>query len=127
MSRQLTYGTEAVEVDFAESQSLREHAYSTLSSLKQSFRALYGPRLLHLVLFGSQARGDALPGSDLDVLVVLRGKVRPGEEIERTSQLVADLSLKENLVISCLFMDEDRFLHRQGPLLRSIRKEGIEV
>ncbi|MCG3196070.1 MAG: hypothetical protein GHCLOJNM_00541 [bacterium] len=127
MSQPMVYGTESAEIDLTGSGSLREHVYSTLSSLKQSFRTLYGPRLLHLVLFGSQARGDAIPGSDLDVLVVLRGKVHPGEEIEKTSQLVAELSLKENLVISCLFMDENRFLHRQGPLLRNIRQEGKEV
>ncbi len=36
------------------------------------------------MLFGSQARGDKMPGSDIDVLVVLKGPVRPGEEIRRT-------------------------------------------
>jgi predicted nucleotidyltransferase len=38
---------------------------------------LYGPRFDRLLLFGSQARGDAAEGSDVDVLVVLHGEVQP--------------------------------------------------
>lgn len=96
-----------------------------LSDLRRELEECYGPRLVRLVLFGSHARDDAEPGSDIDVLVVLRGEVNPGEEIRRTGGIVADLSLANDVVISCLFMDEFRFLHRNGPLLRNIRKEGI--
>lgn len=46
------------------------------------------------MLFGSYARGDAEPGSDIDVLVVLHGDVNPGEEIARTGEMVADISLR---------------------------------
>ena len=88
---------------------------------------LYGDRLRHLVLFGSHARGEAEPGSDIDVLVVLQGPVQPGEEIERTSELVADLCLRGDTVIGTIFMDEERYRHRNGPLLRNIRREGISV
>lgn len=96
-----------------------------VSELRQQLEALYGDRLTHVILFGSHARGDADPDSDIDVLVVLRGKVNPGEEIQRTGEIVTGLSLENDTVISCVFMDENRFLHRNGPLLRNIRKEGI--
>lgn len=96
-----------------------------LVDLRRKLEELYGPRLVRLVLFGSHARGDAEPGSDIDVLVVLRGEVNPGEEIRRTGGIIADLSLANDVVISCLFIDEFRFMHRNGPLLRNIRKEGI--
>lgn len=98
-----------------------------LSQLKTHLQNLYGDRLVNLVLFGSQARGDAVFGSDIDVLVVLTGPVRVGEEIKRTSHIVADLSLKNDEVISCLFMEKEHFFNRQGPLLRNIRKEGVTL
>ena len=41
----------------------------------------YGDRLVQLVLCGSQARGNAEPGSDIEVLVVLWGEVNAGQEI----------------------------------------------
>ncbi|NJL01586.1 MAG: nucleotidyltransferase domain-containing protein [Spirulinaceae cyanobacterium RM2_2_10] len=51
-----------------------------LKQLKQNLIALHGDRLVHLTLFGSQARGDQEPESDIDVLVVLRSRsVSEGE------------------------------------------------
>jgi predicted nucleotidyltransferase len=98
-----------------------------LKELRQRLEALYGPRLVKMILFGSQARGDAEPGSDVDVLVVLQGAVQPGEEIARTGDAVADLSLRFDEVISCVFVDERRFVTRNGPFLRNVRREGIAV
>jgi predicted nucleotidyltransferase len=98
-----------------------------LTELRHFIESLYGPKLVRLVLYGSQARGDAEPGSDIDVLVLLRGPVDPDREADRCSDFTAELSLRFNQVVSCIFMDEADFLHRQGPLLRNIRKEGIPV
>lgn len=106
---------------------MTEKLAAILAELRQRLEELYGPRLVRLVLFGSQARGDAEPGSDIDVLVVLRGPVSLGSEVERTSHLRAELSLRYNEVISCIYMDEERFRIRNGPLLRNVRKEGIAV
>ena len=41
------------------------------------------PMIARIVLFGSLPRGDAVPGSDADLLVVLRGNQRPTEEQRR--------------------------------------------
>jgi predicted nucleotidyltransferase len=112
-----------------------------LEQLKQDLTTLYGDRLRHLTLFGSQARGDSDPDSDIDVLVVLRSRrvpeeespnsgstespINPGEEIKRTGKIVADLSLQHDVVISCLFMDETQYQTRNSALLRNIRNEGV--
>ncbi|MHC5719371.1 MAG: nucleotidyltransferase domain-containing protein [Nostoc sp.] len=54
-----------------------------LQRLKTCLREIYGDRLVKMVLFGSQARGEASTDSDIDVLVVLKGNVNPGEEIKK--------------------------------------------
>ena len=86
---------------------------TNLAEIRSRFEAFYGPRLIKILLYGSHARGDAEPGSDIDILVVLRGPVNPGEEVARTGEIVADLSLRFGEVISCVFMDEEQFNHRK--------------
>ena len=98
-----------------------------LTELDTRLRALYGKRLERLVLFGSQARGDAEPGSDIDVLVVLRGIVTPSREIARTGEVCTELSLKYNVVVSCLFVSARRFSREKSPLLLNVRKEGVAI
>ena len=48
-----------------------------LTELRQAFHVEYGDRLAKIVLFGSQARNEAVNGSDIDILIVLKGEVRP--------------------------------------------------
>ncbi len=98
-----------------------------LAELKHRFRELYAYRLMQMVLYGSQARGDAEFGSDINVLVVLSGPVQPCEEIDRSLDLVADLYLQNNEVISCFFIDEYQVLNSHSSLLRNIHKEGITL
>ena len=98
-----------------------------LSELSRRLEALYGDRLVRLVLFGSQARGDAEPGSDIDVLVVLRGPVSPCDEIERTLDDIAGLSLENDAVLSCVFVSDEEFRREQSPLLLNVRREGVLV
>ncbi len=81
-----------------------EKVRAILAELRRRFDRLYGERLVQLVLYGSQARGDAEPGSDIDVLVVLQGLVSPTEEIDRTLDDVADFRLnatRSSPVSSC--------------------------
>lgn len=100
---------------------------SILTELRHQLEGLYGTRLVHLVLYGSQARGDALPGSDVDVLVVLTGSVEPGVEIERVSPITAALSLEHDIVISCVYISEERYIRENSPLLLNVRREGVVV
>ena len=98
-----------------------------LKELHRCFEALYSERLVRMVLFGSQARGDAVPGSDIDVLVVLQGPVDPGEEIARTGEETASLSLEHDVVISRVFVSADQFSDERSPLILNVRREGIAV
>ncbi len=100
---------------------------AVVASLRQRLQAIYGDRLLELVLYGSQARGDATLGSDIDLLVVLRGPVDPLAEIGRTEEAIAALSLDVGTVISCVFVSEEQAETEQSPLLLNVRREGVRV
>ncbi len=61
--------------------------------LRGELEQLYGSRLKRLLVYGSNARGEATDASDIDVAVVLSGKVEPGREIDRMLDAVYALNL----------------------------------
>ena len=98
-----------------------------LGKLRGQLGLLYGDRLLRLVLFGSQARADGDDESDVDVLVVLQGDVSACQEIVRTEEIVASLSLEHDTVISCAFVSSDEYETGGSPLMLNVRREGLAV
>ena len=94
--------------------------------LKNQINDLYQNRLSDLVLFGSQARNEAVQGSDIDVLIVLKDEeLNVVKELRLINDLISSLSLEFNEVISCVFVSEKRYLNEKSPLLLNIRKEGV--
>ncbi len=105
------------------SPSIRE----VLRWVTESLRELYGTRLEHLVLFGSHARGDARPDSDVDLLVVLDGPVEPLEEARRTSRIALRAATYRDTALSFVHLSAAAFEDERRPLVRSAREEGIDL
>lgn len=106
---------------------MNESLRQLLVELRRQLETLYEGRLARLMLYGSQARGESESGSDIDILVVLDGQVIPTREVHRTSEIIAKLSLKYDVVVSCLFMEQERAINERSPLLLNIRREGIPI
>lgn len=98
-----------------------------LAQLKQELRDLLGSQLEAVYLYGSQARGDAGPHSDIDVLIVLRGEFDYRQMIERTSDLVGRISLENDVVISRVMISKERYETEDSPFLLNVRREGVAV
>jgi predicted nucleotidyltransferase len=98
-----------------------------LTNYKQELARSLGNKLEAVYLYGSQARGDARPGSDIDVLIVIREEFDYFELLKKTSRLTADLSLQNNIVISRVFVTSQDFEQRKTPLLENIQRECIPL
>jgi len=107
--------------------NVSEKVRIVLTELRRRLQDIYADRLVKLVLYGSQARGDARPWSDIDVMVVLKGPVDPSRERSRTEAILGDLSLQHDVVILSVYVDEERFTRDASALLSNIRREGIAV
>lgn len=105
---------------------LPRHVAAAIDELKVALSGLYGKRLRGVYLYGSYARGTFHGESDVDVLVVLAGPVKPGAEISRMSRVVSDICLKYDLLISILPASEET--HR-GPdsFFAQVRREAVAV
>ena len=98
-----------------------------LRTLRRELRRILGDKLEAIYLFGSQARGEARPDSDIDVLVVVRGDFDYADLIRRTSPVVSALSLQYDIVLSRAFVSKERFAQEESPFLLNVRREGIAV
>jgi len=99
----------------------------TLRWATDSLREIYGPRLRRLILFGSQARGEATPESDVDVLVVLEGPISSYDEAKRTSRVATEAAAYRDTALSFVHMSAEEFSEGWRPLVQSVRKEGVDL
>jgi uncharacterized protein len=101
------------------------HLRKICTTLRQYLTTLYGDRLAEVILYGSQARGDATQQSDIDILVTLHGSFDYVTEVNRTTPFIADLCLEQEVLISVAFADEQHHRETQTPFFMNLRREGI--
>ncbi|MEN6338163.1 MAG: nucleotidyltransferase domain-containing protein [Phycisphaerales bacterium] len=101
----------------------RQQALEIAAKVRAGLEKIYGPRLRGVYLYGSGARDQLTPDSDVDIAVVL-DEVDDSEH-ERASQLGCDLSLEYDTLVSFLFVSEADFQKGRFAIHRIIRKEGI--
>lgn len=103
----------------------QEQINQLLVELKSGLDALYGTRLRAVYLYGSYARREQDPESDLDILIILSAYQSYGAEIEYTGELISQLSLDYGVSISRKFLNETQWKTINSALLRNIRAEAI--
>jgi len=97
-----------------------------VKEFKQKIAELYGQRLKKVILYGSYARGQANDEhSDIDLAVVLDGEVSPGKEIDRMIDIITDINLDYDVLLSVYPVSENDYLSVNSPLLLNLHREGI--
>ena len=96
-----------------------------LVEVRQGLEELYGERLQGLYLYGSRARGEAEPDSDVDILIVLDEVEHYGAELDRSAELVSELSLRYDVSISRVLLSASQWREGYGPFLLTVREDAV--
>ena len=98
-----------------------------LMKIKARLRTVHGDRLRGVVLYGSQARGEAGADSDIDVLVLLDGPIDYGRDLETNLDALYPLSLELGRRISAKPVAAAEYETVDCPLYRTAHLEGFAV
>jgi predicted nucleotidyltransferase len=101
--------------------------FEIAAAAARDLRRLYGGRLRNVLLFGSWARGDAHPESDIDLLVVLDGIESVWDELRRMDDILDRHSVENETIVSALVVAEEDFAKPELPTLIRARVEGRAI
>jgi predicted nucleotidyltransferase len=107
---------------------LDEFTLRVAREFRDRLRAALGGALRGVSVFGSRARGDGAPDSDLDVLVLVAA--RRGDVADRAYEAALDVGLANGIYISPRVIAAADFDSRQWaviPFIRNVKREGIAV
>lgn len=101
-----------------------------VAELYSGIAPLFPQSSIEMILFGSYARGDAEPGSDIDILVLVDASQ---EDISaqnwQVGNLAAELLMNYGTVVSPVVENKDYFNSNLEvlPYYRNIDREGIKL
>lgn len=97
-----------------------------LEKFVSEIREIYNESLVCVLLYGSVARGTDTKESDIDIALILN-LVETKEMREKRLDLIVDLELESNEVLSVLCIDANTFNKWQDvlPFYQNVKKEGV--
>ena len=96
-----------------------------LQQIKAHLQSAHGDRLRGVVLYGSEARGNAEPDSDIDVLVLLAAPFDYGEDLTVCIDVLYPLVLEIERPIDIMPVEQSTYDAQEFALYRNAKREGI--
>lgn len=108
-----------------------------LAAFRQALLEAFPVQIRRIILYGSYARGDATPDSDVDVIIVVAweeerlpdGFYRSMYGDPRWEAIIdaaLDVSLEHSVWISPVVVGENRYIaHQRWSFFKEVRREGI--
>ena len=93
--------------------------------LKARLAEAYGDRFAGVVLYGSYARGEAGPDSDVDVLVLLDGPVDRWAEIGPLAAVAVEVEEGTGEMLSLVAVDREEAAAPERRFLKRALSEGL--
>ena len=84
-------------------------------------------RLKGVLLFGSEARSTATESSDIDILVLLKGPVQLGSDLQEVISATYSLQLELDRCIHFIVADIKDYESGDFSLYRMIKSEGVSA
>ena len=100
---------------------------SVLKRIKSMLRDAFGDRLQSVMLYGSEARGDAEGDSDIDLLVLLTGPVSEGDDSWTCIRALYPLVLELERPIHSKPTDIRIYEAQEFSLYCEVKREGVLV
>ena len=94
---------------------------------KTALEGHYGSQFKSLILYGSVARDQASPGSDIDLLVLLSRSFDYFDELRQIIELLYPIQLESDRLISAKPAALVEFEHGRIQLYRNAKREGAPV
>ncbi len=105
-------------------------AVTILTEVKEELLKLFGDKLEQLILYGSCARNEQDPESDIDIMILVDvNETALREYRHKVIDIMTELSLKYDTVISLMRETYSRYNEYLDvlPFYQNIYNEGIEI
>lgn len=96
-------------------------------TLKKCLIKHYGKKIKQVVVYGSFARNEATEESDIDLLIIIADDLNPYNVRQNLSDLVFDILLENNELISIIVVVESNLRNSFSEFLSTVKKEGILI